>query len=169
MIRILLDIGTAEVCWPRVMALCLYSQFLLVSHSGNCDSKIPHILDQVKNGCNPFPLILAETLICLDNFASLGRLTSSPMLLEVSPPPPSLFCASCPLHRLLTTPFSCFCRCGSMRSWACWLLLKIFHAIGLRTAGLGHYSPYQKTSMVGYQRSQRHRFAGLIPGGDYST
>ena len=85
LVGILLDIGTAEVHWPRAMALCLYSQFLLVSLSGNCDPKILHVLDQVENGCNPFPLILAETLVGLDNFASSGRLSGSPMLLEVSP------------------------------------------------------------------------------------
>ena len=55
-----------------------------MSRSGNCDSKILHILDQVENGLNPFPLVLAETLVGLDNFASLGRLSGSPMLLEVS-------------------------------------------------------------------------------------
>ena len=95
MIGILLDIGTAKVHWPWVMALYLYSQFLLVSHSGNCDSKILHILDQVENGLNPFPFILAETLVGLDNFASLGRLSGSPMLLEVSLLSP-YFCALCP-------------------------------------------------------------------------
>ena len=84
LIEILLDIGMAEVHWPRVLTVCLYSQFLLVSHSGNCDSKILHILDQVENGRNPFPLILAKTLVGLDNFVSLGRLSGSPMLLEVS-------------------------------------------------------------------------------------
>ena len=84
LIEILLDIGTAEVHWPRAMALCLYSQFLLVSLSGNCDPKLLHVLDQVENGHNPFPLILAETLVGLDNFASLGRLSGSPMLLEVN-------------------------------------------------------------------------------------
>ena len=45
LIEILLDISTAEVRWPRVLALCLYSQFLLVSHSGNCNPKILHVLD----------------------------------------------------------------------------------------------------------------------------
>ena len=90
MIEILLDIGTAEAHWPRVMALCLYSQFLLVSHFENCDSKILYILDQVESGRISFPLILAETLVGLDNFTSLGRLTGSPMLLEVSLPPLSL-------------------------------------------------------------------------------
>ena len=84
LIEILLDMGIAEVRWPRAMALCLYSQFLLVSISGNCDPKILHVLDQVENGRNPFPLVLAETLVGLDNFASLGRISGSPMLLEVN-------------------------------------------------------------------------------------
>ena len=95
LVGILLGIGTAKVHWPRAMALCLYSQFLLVSLSGNCDPKILHVLDQVENGCNPFPLILAETLVGLDNFASLGRLLGTPMLLEVSLLSP-YFCALCP-------------------------------------------------------------------------
>ena len=116
LIEIFLDIGTAEVCWPRVLALCLYSQFLLVSHSGNCDSKILHILDQVENGLNPFPLILAETLVGLDNFASLRRLSGSPMLLEVSLLPLYFLCLMPIFYRHLTALFCHPHRCGSMRS-----------------------------------------------------
>ena len=47
-----------EVHWPRLLALCLYSQFLLISLFGDCDPKILSILDQVEAGQNPFPLIL---------------------------------------------------------------------------------------------------------------
>ena len=57
-----------EVYWPRMLAFYLYAQFLLALPSGDCDSKLLHILDQVKAGSNPFPLILAETIIGLDNF-----------------------------------------------------------------------------------------------------
>ena len=42
---ILLGINTEETHWPRLMALCLYAQFLLVSASRNCDAKILHILN----------------------------------------------------------------------------------------------------------------------------
>ena len=69
-LEILPDVNKGEVHWPRMMALCIYNQFLLVSLSENCDSKILHVLSQVEAGCNPFLLILAETLIGLDNFAS---------------------------------------------------------------------------------------------------
>ena len=49
----------SKVHWPRLLALCLYSQFLLTSLSGDCDPKILSILDQVEARDNPFPLILA--------------------------------------------------------------------------------------------------------------
>ena len=58
----------SEVHWPRLIALYLYSQFLLISSSGDCDPKILSILDQVEAGQNPFPLILAETVHGLDKF-----------------------------------------------------------------------------------------------------
>ena len=35
----------SEVHWPRLLALYLYSQFLLISPSGDCDPKILSILD----------------------------------------------------------------------------------------------------------------------------
>lgn len=73
-----------EMCRSRMLAFCLYAQFLLVSTSGECDSKILNVLDQVEAGSNPFPLILAETIIGLDNFAERRRFSGSPMLLEVS-------------------------------------------------------------------------------------
>ena len=60
--------NNTEVHWHRMFAFCIYAQFLLVSPSGNCDSKMLNILDQVEAGLNPFPLILAETIIGLDNF-----------------------------------------------------------------------------------------------------
>ena len=72
LIEILLTTDVTDARWPQIMALCLYSQFLLISASGHCDSKILHILDQVESGHNPFPLILVETLVGLDNFTSLG-------------------------------------------------------------------------------------------------
>ena len=78
-------IDKSEAYWPRLLALCLYSQFLLTSLSGDCDPKILSILDQVEAGHNPFPLILAETIHGLDHFAETKRFSGSLMLLEVSP------------------------------------------------------------------------------------
>ena len=78
-------IDQSEVFWPRLLALCLYSQFLLTSLSGDCDLKTLSILDQVESGFNPFPLILAETIHSLDHFAETRHFSGSSMLLEVSP------------------------------------------------------------------------------------
>ena len=77
-------IDKSEVYWPRLLALCLYSQFLLILLSGDCDPKILSILNQVEAGHNPFPLILAETIHGLDHFIETRRFFGSPMLLEVS-------------------------------------------------------------------------------------
>ena len=74
----------SEVHWPRLIALYLYSQFMLTSLSGDYNSKIFFILDQVEAGHNPFPLILMETIHGLDHFAETKRFFGSPMLLEVS-------------------------------------------------------------------------------------
>ena len=76
--------NNTEVHWPRMLAFCVYAQFLLVSLFSNCDSKMLNILGQVEAGLNPFPLILAETIIGLDNFSETRRFSESPMLLEVS-------------------------------------------------------------------------------------
>ena len=70
--------------WPRLLALRLYSQFLLISPFGDCDPKILSVLDRVDAGQNPFPLILAETIHDLDKFAETRHFSESPMLLEVS-------------------------------------------------------------------------------------
>ena len=43
-LKILPGINTEEAHWSQMMALYLYAQFLLVSLSENCDSKILHIL-----------------------------------------------------------------------------------------------------------------------------
>ena len=73
-----------KVHWPRLLALCLYSQFLLISPFGDCDPKILSVLDQVEAGQNPFPLILVETIQGLDKFAETRYFSESLMLLEVS-------------------------------------------------------------------------------------
>ena len=67
-----------------MLTFYLYAQFILVSLLGDYDSKILHILDQVEAGLNPFPLILAETIIGLDNFAETRQFFESLVLLEVS-------------------------------------------------------------------------------------
>ena len=77
-------IDKSEVHWPQLLALCLYSQFLLISSSGDCDPKILSILDQVEAGQNPFPLILEKTIHGLDKFVETRHFSGSPMLLEVS-------------------------------------------------------------------------------------
>ena len=74
----------SEVHWPRLLALCLYSQFLLISPSGDCDPKILPVLDQVEVRQNPFPLIVVETIQGLDKFAETRYFSESLMLLEVS-------------------------------------------------------------------------------------
>ena len=112
-LEIILDVNKGVVHWPQMMALCLYTQFLLVSLSENCDSKILHVLSQVEVECNPFPLILVETLIRLDNFALTGWFSGSPMLLEVS----LLLLPSCyAILSFLNCLFYQSLRCGFMRS-----------------------------------------------------
>ena len=77
-------IDKLEIYWPRLLALCLYSQFLLVSLSSDYDLKILSILDQVEAGQNSFPLILVETIHGLDKFAEIRHFSGSSMLPEVS-------------------------------------------------------------------------------------
>ena len=78
--------NNTEMYWPRMLAFYIYAQFLLASPSGNCDSKMLNILGQVEAGLNPFPLILVETIIGLDNFSKTRRFSGSPILLEVNFP-----------------------------------------------------------------------------------
>ena len=66
-----------------MITFCLYAQFLLVSPSGDCDLKIMQILDQVESRLNPVPIILAETMIGLDNLSVTHCFAGSPVLLEV--------------------------------------------------------------------------------------
>ena len=56
---------------------------MLVSTSGDCDFQVLRILSQVESGLNPLPIILAETISGLDNFAASNRFTESLMLLEI--------------------------------------------------------------------------------------
>ena len=52
-------VDKVKVYSARLLALCMYSQFLLVSLSGDCDPKILSILYEVEAGQNPFLLFLA--------------------------------------------------------------------------------------------------------------
>ena len=54
--------------WIRIVSLCLYAQFLLISSHGDADIRIISIIEQVEIGVNPMPIILAKTIIGLDSF-----------------------------------------------------------------------------------------------------
>lgn len=69
--------------WIITISFCLYAQFLLVSSQGEADTRIISILEQVANGANPIPVILAETIISLDNFKTEHHLSGSLLLLQV--------------------------------------------------------------------------------------
>ena len=69
--------------WIRTVSFCLYAQFLLVSSQGDADMRVISILEQVEIGANPMPVILAETIIGLDNFKEENRLSGSLFLLQV--------------------------------------------------------------------------------------
>ena len=45
--------------------------------------RVISILEQVETGANPMPIILAETIIGLDNFKKENRLSGSLLLLQV--------------------------------------------------------------------------------------
>ena len=69
--------------WIRTVSFCLYAQFLLVSPQGEADTRIISIIEQVEIGANPMPVILAETIMGLDNFKEQNRLSGSLLLLKV--------------------------------------------------------------------------------------
>lgn len=149
LLEVVVAVDNKRMHWFRMMALCLYAQFLLVSASGNCNPKILSIIDQVEAGLNPFPLILAETIIGLDNFAETRQFSGSPLLLEVSSLPFPSFTAFLSLFS-----FSIICihnlhRHGFTRSWGCWNLLEIFHVIGPNIVTLGNFILSQKTFRAG--------------------
>ena len=45
LLEIMVAVDNKDMYWPQILAFYLYTQFLLVFPSGNCDSKILHILD----------------------------------------------------------------------------------------------------------------------------
>ena len=73
----------SNLAWVKVVSFCLYAQFLLVSLNGDADIRIINIIEQVEIGANPMPVILAETVIGLDNFKEQNRLSGSLLLLQV--------------------------------------------------------------------------------------
>ena len=54
--------------WIKTVFFYLYAQFLLTTSQGDADVRIISIIEQVETGANPMPVILAETIIGLDNF-----------------------------------------------------------------------------------------------------
>ena len=54
--------------WIKTVSFCLYAQFLLTASQGDADVRIISMIEQVETGANPMPVILAETIIGLDNF-----------------------------------------------------------------------------------------------------
>ena len=69
--------------WIRTVSFYLYAQFLLAPSQGDIDVRIISIIEQVETGANPMPIILAETIIGLDNFKEQNRLSGSLLLLQV--------------------------------------------------------------------------------------
>ena len=72
-----------NLAWIKTASFCLYAQFLLISSQGDADIRIISPIEQVETGANPMPVILAETIIGLDNFKELNRFSSSLLLLQV--------------------------------------------------------------------------------------
>ena len=54
--------------WIRTVSFYLYAQFLLISSQGDADIRIISIIEQVEIIANHMSVILAETIIGLDNF-----------------------------------------------------------------------------------------------------
>ena len=73
----------SSVAWVRTVAFCPYSQFLLVSSYGEADTRIISILEQVETIANPMPVILAKTVIGLDNFKTQHHLSGSLLFLQL--------------------------------------------------------------------------------------
>ena len=69
--------------WIKTVSFYLYAQFLLAYSHGGADIRVVNILEQLETGVNPMPIILAETIIGLDNFKEQNRLSSSLLLLQV--------------------------------------------------------------------------------------
>ena len=54
--------------WIKTVFFCLYAQFLLTASQGDANVRIISIIEQVETEANPMPIILAETIIGLDDF-----------------------------------------------------------------------------------------------------
>ena len=83
----LLELGNSKPkrcrSWQRIASICLYAHFLLVSTEGRGSIQIAHVVEQVECGHNPFPIILAETIVGLDSVKHTRCLRGSPLLLQV--------------------------------------------------------------------------------------
>ena len=77
------DKPVGSSAWKNILAFCLYSAYLLTNPDGTGDIEVARIIDQVGQGANPFPVILAETFVGLDWVSRGGRFRGSPMLLQV--------------------------------------------------------------------------------------
>ena len=72
--------------WQRIVSFCLYAHFLLISIEGRGNIQIVHVLEQIESGHNPFPIILAETIVGLDFVKHTQRPRGNPLLLRVCIP-----------------------------------------------------------------------------------
>ena len=148
-----------------MLAFCLYAQFLLVLHSGDYDSKFLYILDQVEAGMNPFPLILTESIIGLDNCARTRWFSGSPILLEVN----FLSSILCSLFHYYFCPFINLCRYGFMKSWDYWNLLEILPIIEPSIAVHDDSIRFLRMLGAGCPPYCILLFNGCVLGGDYNT
>ena len=69
--------------WIKTVSFCLYAQFLLTASQGDANVRIISIIEQVEIGANPIHVILAETIIGLDNFKEQNRLSGSGLLFSL--------------------------------------------------------------------------------------
>ena len=69
--------------WIKTVSFYLYAQFLLISSQGDTNIRIISIIEHIETGANPMPVILAETIIGLDDFKKQNCLSGSLLLLQV--------------------------------------------------------------------------------------
>ena len=72
-----------NLAWIKTVSFCLYAQFLLTASQRDVDVRIISIIEQVETRANPMLVILAETIIGLDNFKKQNHLSGSLLLLQV--------------------------------------------------------------------------------------
>ena len=62
-------VTAADNCWVPLMNLMILGCFLCEQPLGICPYRLVSIVNQVREGASPYIVVLAETLIKLDNFA----------------------------------------------------------------------------------------------------